>query len=63
VQGFSGEEARVRHGLLLKREGRVDEADAVFDETLHRSRVAPGYYQREQREWIDVATRERSSHT
>lgn len=60
VPGFAGEEARVRHGLLLKREGRVVEADAVFDDTLRRSRVAPGYYQREQREWIDLASRERS---
>lgn len=58
--GFPGEEARVRHGLLLKREGRTVEADAVFDETLRRSRVAPGYYQREQRAWIDLASRERS---
>jgi hypothetical protein len=58
VDGFTGEEARVRFGLLLKREGRAAEASEVFNAVLKRSRVAPKYYQREQREWIDIATRE-----
>ncbi len=58
AEGFPGEEARVRFGLLLKREGRTAQASDVFNTVLKRSRVAPKYYQREQREWIDVATRE-----
>jgi hypothetical protein len=58
VEGFPGEEARVRFGLLLKREGRTAQASEVFKKVLKRSRVAPKYYQREQREWIDIATRE-----
>ena len=58
VEGFPGEEARVRFGLLLKREGRMAQAADVFNAVLKRSRVAPKYYQREQREWIDIATRE-----
>ncbi len=58
VEGFPGEEARVRFGLLLKREGRTAQASEVFNAVLKRSRVAPKYYQREQREWIDIATRE-----
>ncbi|MBN8213177.1 MAG: tetratricopeptide repeat protein [Xanthomonadales bacterium] len=58
VDGFTGEEARVRFGLLLKREGRAAQASEVFSTVLKRSRVAPKYYQREQREWIDIATRE-----
>lgn len=58
VDGFTGEEARVRFGLLLKREGRAAQASEVFNTVLKRSRVAPKYYQREQREWIDIATRE-----
>ncbi len=61
VDGFPGEEARVRFGLLLKREGRTAEATEVFKTVLKRSRVAPKYYQREQREWIDIAKREASS--
>lgn len=58
VDGFTGEEARVRFGLLLKREGQAAQASEVFNTVLKRSRVAPKYYQREQREWIDIATRE-----
>ena len=58
VEGFPGEEARVRFGLLLKREGRTAQASEVFNTVLKRSRVAPKYYQREQREWIGIATRE-----
>ena len=58
VEGFTGEEARVRYGLLLKREGRVAEAGEVFRTVLKRSGLAPKYYQREQREWIDIAKRE-----
>ena len=61
VEGFTGEEARVRFGLLLKREGRTAQASAIFDTVIKRSRVAPKYYQREQREWIDIATREAAS--
>ena len=58
VEGFLGEEARVRFGLLLKREGRAAQAMDVFNTVLKRSRVAPKYYQREQREWIEIANRE-----
>lgn len=58
VEGFPGEEARVRFGLLLKREGRTAQASEIFKTVLKRSRVAPKYYQREQREWIDIASRE-----
>lgn len=58
MDDFPGEEARVRFGLLLKREGRSAQASDVFNTVLKRSRVAPKYYQREQREWIDIAARE-----
>jgi hypothetical protein len=57
-QGFPGEEARVRYAQLLGRDGQTDKAAEVFAEVLKRARVAPGYYQREQREWIDIARRE-----
>ncbi|HST44220.1 MAG TPA: tetratricopeptide repeat protein [Luteimonas sp.] len=58
VQGYPGEEARVRYALLLKQQGQADKAREVFDETLRRSAASPGYYRREQREWIDIAKRE-----
>ncbi len=58
AQSFTGEEARVRYALLLKREGQTAKAAEVFKEVLKRSRVSPKYYQREQREWIEIASRE-----
>jgi len=58
VQGYPGEEARARFGLLLKRQGEHARARDVFQEILDRSDAAPRYYQREQRDWIDVARRE-----
>jgi len=58
VQGFPGEEARVRYAQLLKRANRRDEAATVLREIAKRSSLAPKYYQREQRAWIDLARRE-----
>lgn len=58
TQGFPGEEARVRFGLLLKRSGRHAEADALFAESLKRAELSPRYYRRDQREWLDIAKRE-----
>jgi hypothetical protein len=57
AQGFPGEEARVRYAQLLERDGQGAKAAEVFAEVLKRARVAPGYYQREQREWIELAKR------
>lgn len=61
VQGYPGEEARMRYGLLLVRNGDVGKAKEVFNEILIRSAASPRYYQREQREWIDAAKRELAS--
>ena len=61
VQGYPGEEARARFGLLLKRQGEHTRARTVFQEILDRSDAAPRYYQREQRDWIEVAKRELAS--
>lgn len=58
VQGYPGEEARARFGLLLKRQGEHARARTVFQDILDRSDAAPRYYQREQRDWIEVARRE-----
>jgi len=60
VDGFPGEEARVRYGLLLRREGRGAEAAEVFRTSIKRTGLAPRYYQRQQREWVDLAKRELS---
>jgi len=58
VQGYPGEEARMRYGLLLVRNGDTRKAKEIFNEILTRSAASPKYYQREQREWIDSAKRE-----
>lgn len=58
VRGYPGEEARARYGLLLKRNGDPARAREVFREIVVRSDAAPKYYQREQRDWIELARRE-----
>ncbi|AVY66294.1 tetratricopeptide repeat protein [Xanthomonas translucens] len=55
---YPGEEARVRYAQLLQRAGQPQRAGDVFNEVLKRSRLAPRYYQRDQRQWIDLASRE-----
>lgn len=57
VDGYPGEEARVRYGLLLHREGRGVEAADVLRTSIKRTGLAPKYYQRQQREWVDLAKR------
>ena len=61
VQGYPGEEARLRYGMLLVRNNDNAKAREIFNEILTRSAASPRYYQREQREWIDAARRELSA--
>ena len=58
VQGYPGEEARMRYALLLVRNGDTAKAKEIFNEILVRSAASPRYYQREQRQWIDAARKE-----
>lgn len=53
-----GEEGRVRHAQLLRRTGEHAKGTALLEEVLKRASLAPKYYQREQRAWIDIARRE-----
>ena len=55
---YSGEEARARYALLLKRSGRLEEARTVLATMLTRYKAAPGFYQRNERNWIEQARRE-----
>jgi len=52
---FSGEEARCRHALILRKVGRLTEARALFEEIVRAQKLAPTRYVKAQREWIDVA--------
>lgn len=54
---YPGEEARLRFAELLHGLGRVAEARELCQKTLERSRLAPKYYRRAQKEWIDRAQR------
>jgi len=58
---YPGEEARFRYGALLKRRERFGEARNVFRDMLTRSKNAPPYYKKKEREWIDSAQRELAS--
>lgn len=52
---YPGEEARVRMAELLKSLGRDAEMRTLLEKTLERTRVAPAFYRRAQRPWIDRA--------
>jgi len=58
---YPGEEARFRYGALLKQRGRFGDARTVFRDMLTRSKNAPPYYKKKEREWIDSAQRELAS--
>lgn len=60
VKTISGEEARCRYALLLKRNGRMAEANKLFDDILQNARMSPKYYRKAQKQWIDTARNERS---
>jgi hypothetical protein len=51
--GFPGEEARFRYAKLLAATGQPAAAKALLSEALARARVAPPYYQKQEREWIE----------
>jgi hypothetical protein len=54
----TGEEARCRYALLLRRHGREAEAQQIFAEIVARAGRANGRYRRTEREWIETARRE-----
>lgn len=59
VKSFPGEEARCRYALLLKKSGRVEEADELFGMILKSARLSPKFYVKAQKQWIDIAKREK----
>jgi hypothetical protein len=56
--GYPGAEARFRYGLLLKRRGKLQEAQRVLKDLLDGSRLSPAHYRRAQAEWLERARRE-----
>lgn len=55
ADAYPGEEARIRYALLLKQEGKVEEAVKAFRHTLLRAKRAPAYYRQAQKRWIAIA--------
>jgi hypothetical protein len=41
ARSYPGEEARVRYGLFLQKNGKTEEAQALFAEILQRTKLAP----------------------
>ena len=58
--GFPGAEARLRYGLLLKRRGKLQEAQRILKDLLDGARLGPAHYRKAQAEWLDRARREMS---
>jgi hypothetical protein len=54
--GYPGEEARVRYGLLLKKLGQEERAQALFKETMTRIKRAPRFYLKKEKHWIEIAS-------
>jgi hypothetical protein len=52
---YPGEEGRWRYGALLKRVGRVNEAQAVFRTMLRNAERMSEPYRAAQREWLELA--------
>jgi hypothetical protein len=61
VTYFSGAEARVRYGMLLKLVGRTPEARIVFNELLLQMKRAPKHAQKMQAEWLSIAEKQLSA--
>jgi hypothetical protein len=58
---FSGAEARVRYGMLLKLVGRTAEARVVFNELLLQMKRAPKHARIMQAEWLAIAEKQLSA--
>ncbi len=55
VKVFSGEEARCRYALLLKKQGQTDMAKSYFNEIITNVRLSPKFYQKVQKKWLGMA--------
>ncbi len=58
IKRFSGEEARCRYALLLKKTGKSGDAENIFREIVKNARLSPKYYKKIQKKWIAVAEKE-----
>jgi len=61
ASSYPGEEARVRYGMLLKQQGRTDEANNLFNESIARAKRAPSYYKKKEKHWLAMAHSEKTT--
>lgn len=61
IDYYPGEEARCRLGLLLKKQGRIEDARSQFAMVITVVDHAPRHYQRAQNDWFKVARRHLSA--
>jgi len=54
----SGEEARYRYALLLKKSGNTQNANELFKAIIAETRIQPKFYRRSQRKWVHLAKKE-----
>jgi hypothetical protein len=57
VKAYPGEEPRVRLAAVREQQGRPDDARALYQETVFRTRRADHDYRSRQRQWIAIAKR------
>jgi len=55
---YTGAEAMYRYGALLRSSGDVAQGTRILKELLEHAEVAGNVFRREQREWIELATKE-----
>lgn len=55
---YSGEEARCRHALLLKKKGETEKANEIFHKILKNAKILSKQYSKSEKEWIDIAKAE-----
>ena len=60
IKGYVGAEARLRYGLLLKRRGKLPQAQGIFKDLLDGAQIGPAHYRKAQAEWLERARRELS---
>jgi hypothetical protein len=57
---YPGAEAKLRYALLLKRRGKIAEAQRMLRDLLDGAQLGPAHYRKAQGEWLDRARRELS---
>jgi len=58
ADNYSGEEARCRYAVLLKKQGQVEKANQIFESILKNAKLFPKEYAQFEKEWVKIAKAE-----